>query len=55
MEQATAIICSCVHAEPEDIDGFVRDLGLVVTDIEYLPVMPHFSETPEIRERPYML
>lgn len=50
MKQATTIICSCVNADPVDIECFVRDLGLVVTDIEYVPDVPHFSEAPEIQE-----
>ena len=55
MELATAIICSCVQAEPADIDSFVRDLGLVVTDIEYLPAVPHFTEAPEIQDVTHLL
>jgi len=55
MEHATAIICSCVQVEPADIDLFVRDLGLVVTNIEHLPAVPHFSEAPEIQDVTHVL
>lgn len=34
---STEQICSYIHADPVQVTGLVRDLGLSVADIKYIP------------------
>lgn len=41
MDYETQLICSYTHANSADVTSFVRELGLTVTDIEYIPDMDY--------------